>query len=121
MSKILIVDDHPDAREVLGQMLELHGLTVDFAESGEFAWEGILQSPPDAIIIDQRLPGLSGMDLLKKIRETPTLSKLLVVLCSGDDFERDAAQSAGAWDFWLKGSDDIFEGVAKLTERLRAE
>jgi CheY-like chemotaxis protein len=118
MAKILVVDDHPDMREVVGQMLARHGHTVAVAESGEGAWEQIQQSPPDAVVVDQRLPGISGLELLKRIRKTSELSHVAVVLCSGDDSERDAAHSAGASGFWLKGSDGMFESIAQLGERL---
>jgi two-component system alkaline phosphatase synthesis response regulator PhoP len=121
MATILLVDDHPDVREVVGQMLELHGHQVSTAESGENAWEQMQQSPPDAVVVDQRLPGMTGMDLLHRMRQTPALSKVAVVLCSGDDTERDAARSAGAWDFWLKGSDAMFDAVARLGERLKVQ
>ncbi len=118
MAKILIVDDHPDMREVVGQMLKLHGHTIALAESGEGAWDQIRQEPPDAVVVDQRLPGISGIDLLRRIRQTVELSNLAVVLCSGDDTERDAAHEAGATGFWLKGSDGMFESIAQLGERL---
>ena len=119
MATILLVDDHPDVREVVGQMLRLHGHEVSLAESGEVAWEQMQKSTPDAVVVDQRLPGMSGIDLLRKIRGTPGWSKLPVVLCSGDDFEREAAAMAGAYDFWLKGSDGMFDAVARLGERLK--
>jgi len=118
MAKILIVDDHPDMREVVGQMLKAHGHTVAVAESGELAWDQILESPPDVVVADQRLPGISGIDLLRRIRQMSQLSHLAVVLCSGDDSERETAQRAGANDFWLKGSDGMFENIAQLGERL---
>src|SRR5437868_6660716 len=82
----------------------LHGHAVLTADSGERAWEQMQQSPPDAVVVDQRLPRMSGIELLQRMRQTPALSKVAAVLCSGDDSERDAAKSAGA-DFWLKGSD----------------
>ncbi len=118
MATILLVDDHPDMREVVGQMLALHGHTVAQAESGETAWEKLQQSTPDAIVVDQRLPGISGIELLQRIRQTPAMAKVAAVLCSGDDSERDAAELAGA-DFWLKGSDGMFDQVARLGEKLR--
>jgi CheY-like chemotaxis protein len=118
MAKILIVDDHPDMREVVGQMLKLHGHTIALAETGEGAWDQICHEAPDAVVVDQRLPGISGLDLLRRIRQTTDLSQLAVVLCSGDDTERDAAHAAGATGFWLKGSDGMFESIAQLGERL---
>ena len=119
MATILLVDDHPDVREVVGQILELHGHRVSTADSGENAWEQMQRSAPDAVVVDQRLPGISGIELLQRMRQTPALSKVAVVLCSGDDTERDAAKSAGAFDFWLKGSDGMFDAVARLGERLK--
>ena len=121
MAKILLVDDHPDMREVVGQMLQLHGHAVELADSGEQAWKLIEESLFDAIVVDQRLPGISGMDLLKRVRQSAALVKVPVILCSGDDSERDAAFLAGACDFWLKGSEAMFDSIARLGERIRAE
>jgi len=118
MASILLVDDHPDVREVVGQMLELHGHTVALAESGELAWEQMQVTPPDALVVDQRLPGMTGIELLQRMLKSPILSKVARILCSGDDRERDAAERAGA-DFWLKGSDRMFDEVAKLGEKLK--
>jgi CheY-like chemotaxis protein len=119
VAKVLVVDDHRDMREVVGHLLSLHGHSIEMAESGESAWEQIQESPPDAVVIDQRLPGISGMELLLRIRKTSTLAHLAVVLCSGDDSERDAAHSAGASGFWLKGSDGMFEGLEQLGQQLK--
>jgi CheY-like chemotaxis protein len=105
-------------REVVGHLLSLHGHSVEMAESGEIAWEQIQQSPPHAVVIDQRLPGMSGIELLTRIRQKSNLAHLDVVLCSGDDSERDAAHSAGASGFWLKGSDKMFDGLEQLGQRL---
>jgi CheY-like chemotaxis protein len=119
MATILVVDDHPDVRDVVGQMLEIHGHRVLKADSGESAWEQMSKSLPDAVVVDQRLPGMSGMDLLRRIRQSPAMGKVSVVLCSGDDTERTAAKTEGAYDFWLKGSEGMFEAVAKLGEKLK--
>ncbi len=121
MAKVLVVDDHRDMREVVGHLLSLHGHSIEMAESGEDAWEQIQVAPPDAVVIDHRLPGISGMELLLRIRQNAKLSHLAVVLCSGDDTERDAAQSAGAYGFWLKGSDKMFDGLEELGQSLNQE
>jgi twitching motility two-component system response regulator PilH len=119
MGTILVVDDHPDTRDVVGEMLEMHGHSVTFAESVDAAWNKITAAAPDAVIVDMRLPGgFNGTELLKRVRQSPALSKLPVVLCSGDDIERENPDTHGAWEFWLKGSDDVFEGIARLTKHL---
>jgi CheY-like chemotaxis protein len=118
MASILVVDDHPDSREVLCEMLAMHGHSVAMTDSAELAWDKLHQSAPDVLVIDQRLPGMTGIELLKRVRITPHLARLWVVLCSADDTERQAANSAGADGFWLKGSTDMFDAVARLTDRL---
>jgi CheY-like chemotaxis protein len=121
MAKVLVVDDHRDMREVVGHLLSLHGHSIEMAESGEDAWAQLLAATPDAVVVDQRLPGMSGMELLLRIRQNAKLAHLAVVVCSGDDSERDAAQSAGAYGFWLKGSDKMFEGLDQLGQSLNRE
>lgn len=118
MGRILLVEDHRETREVLAQMLEIHGHAVDWAESAEGAWETLSRHIPDAIIADQRLPGMSGLALLDRMRRNARFRRIPVVICSGDDSQRDAALSAGAADFWIKGSDGMFESIAKLGEIL---
>ncbi len=118
MATILIVDDHPDSRDVLGEILRMHGHDVDMTDSAELAWKSVQQSPPDVIVVDQRLPGIQGIELVKRIRARPDFSDMSVVLCSADDSEREAATAAGANGFWLKGSAGIFDAVAQLSDRL---
>ena len=118
MAKILLVDDHPEMREVVGQMLALHGHSVVLSESAEHAWEQLQTSQPDLVVVDQRLPGMSGIELLRLVRGAPQLAGVSVILCSGDDTEREAAVASGASDFWLKGSEGMFDAIARLGEKL---
>jgi CheY-like chemotaxis protein len=119
MPKVLVVDDHPDAREVVGEMLQIHGHSAAYADSVEAAWKLISQNAPDAVIVDQRLPGGErGTDLLKRMRQDPALANIPIVLCSGDRMNNDA-ETNGAWEVWLKGSDDVYDGITRLTERLK--
>ena len=62
---------------------------------------------------------MSGMDLLRRIRATPLLAKIATVLCSGDDSE--AKPPGGRANFWLKGSDGMFDDVARLGEKLKGQ
>jgi CheY-like chemotaxis protein len=118
MARILLIDDHFETREVVAQMLQLYGHSVYLAESAEAGWDRISHATPDAVVVDQRLPGMSGLALLRRIRETPRFRALPVVLCSGDDSPRDAALAAGAVDFWFKGSGGMFSAVARLGDKL---
>ncbi len=66
---ILIVDDEEGLREGLGKLLEDEGYVVLSAETGEQALEILQQSHIDLVLTDIRMPGMDGIELLKKIRE----------------------------------------------------
>lgn len=66
---ILIVDDEEGLREGLSKLLESEGYAALSAESGEQALEILQQSHIDLVLTDMRMPGMDGIELLKKIRE----------------------------------------------------
>jgi CheY-like chemotaxis protein len=119
MAKVLLVDDHPDLRDVVTELLEMHGHRVQVCIDGEEALEHLARELPDAVIADDRLPGISGLELLRTIRRHPKLARIPVFICSADETPRDAAQQSGATDFWLKGSDVLFDGLEQLGQLLR--
>jgi len=119
MARVLLIDDHADLRDVMKELLELHGHDVRFAGSGEEAFSTLERGESaDVVIADQRLPGMTGIDFLQKIREKVRKSQLPVILCSADSTLRDEAMEAGVDDFWVKGSDQLFEQISKLQEKL---
>lgn len=118
MANVFLVDDHPDVREVMGHLLELHGHRVEVITSAEKALERLQTEVPDVVIADNRLPGLSGLDLLKQIRQMDRLKGVCCVLFSADDNMRDPAREAGTM-FWLKGSDTLFDSIAQLDSLVR--
>ncbi len=118
MAHVLLVDDHADLRDVVAQMLEVHGHRVEICDSAEAALEALQAKLPDAIILDQRLPGMNGVELVKALRNNPRTAELQVIVYSADDSQAAAAKAAGASDFWLKGSDGLFEGIEGLGREL---
>lgn len=66
---ILIVDDNGDSREVVADILAYNGFSVDAAPSAEAALDKLRQQQYAGIVIDLRLPGMSGWDLIETIRE----------------------------------------------------
>jgi len=66
---ILIVDDEEGLREGLSKLLEGEGYAVIAAETGEEALQILQQSHIDLVLTDMRMPGMDGIELLKKIRE----------------------------------------------------
>ena len=102
---ILIVDDEDMLRNLLKAELEQYQYMVDVAESGEIAIEKLHEKRFGLIILDIRMPGMDGLEVLKKIREQDLADK--VIMLTGVDelkIARDSLQ-LGADDFLTKPYD----------------
>src|SRR6185436_9749185 len=67
--RILVVDDTPANVKLLGDLLRAKGYEVTTAANGEQALESIARRPPDLVLLDIMMPGLSGYDVCRRIRE----------------------------------------------------
>lgn len=81
--KILIVDDEPQIRLLLGTMLRNRGYKVLEADEAVQAMHLVIEERPDAIILDAMLPGTSGAKLCRAIKNDPQLSEIPVAILSG--------------------------------------
>ena len=99
---ILIVDDEISICEVLGQYLKKEGYTVSLASSGEEALEVLARETVHLIISDIKMPGISGVDLLKKVKETT--QSLPVLMTTGFPTLDTAIEALklGAYDYMTK-------------------
>jgi CheY-like chemotaxis protein len=68
---VLVVDDMADTRRLMRRVLERASLRVAEAATGEAALKVIRQAPPDAVVLDLRLPGMSGLDVARAVRADP--------------------------------------------------
>jgi CheY-like chemotaxis protein len=81
MSRVLVVDDEPDVRLVARMVLSVGGHDVVEASTGEEALDALEIGPrPDAVLLDIRMPGIDGWEVLRRVRAHPTLSSLPVVV-----------------------------------------
>jgi CheY-like chemotaxis protein len=84
--RVLVVDDDPVIRELLSLELGTSGHQVEAAPDGEAALVRLRQEPPpDALVFDVMMPGLTGWELLTLVRADPALRHLPVVLLSARD------------------------------------
>jgi two-component system, NarL family, response regulator len=104
--RILIVDDHPVVRAGLASMLStIPGLAVcGAAASGEEALDLIHAERPDVLLLDLRMPGMAGIELLKALRALPVSPKTLVLTSYESDEEIYRAIEAGAQGYLLKST-----------------
>jgi CheY-like chemotaxis protein len=93
---ILVVDDNHDSANSLGMLLRLIGHTVQTAYDGASALTQALASPPDVMLLDIGLPGMSGLEVARRVREDGRLKHILLVALTGYGQEEDRQRSQGA-------------------------
>ncbi len=97
--KILIVDDEPSNRNILGQELTHNGYSVTAAKDGREALRKIESSRPDLIILDYMMPELSGLEVLKEIRKRENDTPVVMITAYGTMERAVEAMKEGAYDF----------------------
>jgi two-component system KDP operon response regulator KdpE len=113
-ARILVVDDEPQIRRVLRTVLVAGGYTVQEVRSGEEALEKLRDQRPDLAIIDINLPGISGFEVCREIRES---CEVPIIMLSVRNSEKDKVKAldAGADDYVVKPF-----GTQELLARIRA-
>lgn len=101
---VLLIEDEPNIIEAIRFLLTRDGWTVDTHSDGSDAVEVINAAKPDLVILDLMLPGKSGMDILREVRDIPDLVKLpiLMLTARGQSRDRDMAEKAGVSRFMTK-------------------
>ena len=117
---ILAVDDAADNLFLLESLLsEVENYTVQLAENGEEALTVIKKSPPDVILLDIMMPGLSGYDVAKRVREDPRLPYIpILLLTAHEQSSLVKGLDAGADDF-LRKPFDVDELLARVRSMVR--
>jgi two-component system, NtrC family, response regulator AtoC len=119
--RILVVDDDVDGLEVLKTRLTHAGYDVETAESAEKALSRVRAFDPGLIVTDVRMPGMTGLELLAKVRETMDGVHVVVMTAHDDMQTAVTAMKAGAFDFLVKPVDPkAVQGLADRCFRERA-
>jgi two-component system response regulator MprA len=113
--KILVVDDDRAVREALRRALTLSGYEVELTEDGEQALEQIVQSVPDAVVLDIGLPGIDGLEVCRRVRRLGNRVPILMLTARDAVADRIDGLDVGADDYMVKPFD-----VDELKARLRA-
>ncbi len=104
MAKILIAEDEPDIRELVAFMLRFAGHEVMAASNGEEAVQAANRDRPDLVLMDVRMPKMTGYDACRIMKATPDLRDVPVVFLSakGQESEIQSGLDAGAEEYLLK-------------------
>ncbi|MCL5426706.1 MAG: response regulator [Gammaproteobacteria bacterium] len=104
MAKVLVVDDEPNIVLSLEFLMEQAGFEVVTAEDGEQALARVEDTRPDLLLLDISLPGISGFDVLERLRSKEATAQLPIIMLTahGRDVEREKGMALGADDYITK-------------------
>ncbi len=117
---VLIVDDEEELAAVIADRLEFRGIKARTASDGETALMMIESDPPDIVLLDLMLPGMSGLDILKKINALDLNIPVILLTGYGSKEMTLEGMNLGAFDYIMKPCD--FDGlISKIQEALESK
>lgn len=112
---ILVIEDEPDLRDGLKHNLELEKYVVDTAATGTEGLAKAKSMEPSLILLDLMLPELSGLEVLRQLRDEGNVTPVIILSAKGQDHEKVEGLELGADDYVSKPF-----GLEELTARIRA-
>ena len=113
--KVLLVDDEEEFVKTLGERLEMRGIEPSTAFTGEAALKRIEQEQPDIMVLDIKMPGIDGMEVLRRVRKAYPRIQVIMLTAHGSDKDKDEAERLGAFAYMRKPVD-----LELLTNTMRA-
>jgi two-component system KDP operon response regulator KdpE len=113
-ARILVIDDEPQIRRSLQVNLERSGYAVETVETGERALESFHNRHPDVVILDLLMPGIGGVEVVRRVRESSTVP-IIVLSAMGEEQSKVEALELGADDYMTKPF-----GMQELLARIRS-
>lgn len=120
--KVLIVDDEVAFANTLAQRLQIRDLKVSTAYNGEQALSKLKEEEPDVMILDLKMPGMHGMEVLQEIKKVYPNIQVIMLTGHGTDKEEEEARKLGGFDFLKKPADiDTLEHKIKAAFKEKME
>jgi DNA-binding NtrC family response regulator len=113
--KVLLVDDEEAFVNTLAQRLKMRELNVETVYDGEQALAQVKLKEPDVMVLDLKMPGLHGMDVLKEIRKSYPKMQVIILTGHGTEKDEQEARRLGGFDFLRKPA-DIETLIGKIKE-----
>ena len=111
---VLLVEDELDLARIVARELEAAGFDVRQAQDGETALACLASQPPDVVVLDWMLPGMDGLEVLRRLRQTSALP-VLMLTARAEEIDRVIGLEVGADDYLTKPF-----GARELVARVRA-
>jgi len=103
--KVLLVDDEKEFVESLSERLELRNLEADIAYDGEQALEVIKKGKHDVMVLDLRMPGIDGIEVLRRVKKSNPDVQVVVLTGHGTEKDEEQAKKLGAFAYMKKPAD----------------
>ncbi|MFP4668489.1 MAG: response regulator [Desulfobacterales bacterium] len=113
--RILLVDDEKDFVDTLSQRMQMRDLSADIALNGEEALERLDRQSPDAMVLDLRMPGVDGMEVLRRVKKEHPHVQVIMLTGQGTGKDELEARRLGAFDYLEKPVD-----IDTLVSRIRS-
>jgi DNA-binding response OmpR family regulator len=123
MQTILVIDDDDSLRDTVAVMLEQEGYRVLLAPDGTGGYEKALTLKPDLLIVDLRLPGMSGIDICKQLRSAQIQTPIIILSAADDEVDKVLLLEIGADDYVVKpfGRRELVARIRAVLRRASAE
>ena len=120
--KVLVVDDEKDFANTLAQRLKLRNLKVNTAYDGEQALAKLQGEEQDVVVLDLKMPGMDGMEVLNEIKKVYPNIQVIILTGHGTDKDEEEAKRLGGFDFLNKPADiDTLERKIKAAFKEKIE
>jgi two-component system response regulator CpxR len=113
--KVLLVDDEVDFVTTVSSRLALRGIGADVVHDGQQALDYVEKREPDVMVLDLNMPGLHGMDVLRRLSKTNPEIEVLILTGHGTDRDEEEARRLKAFDYLSKPTD-----IDTLADRIRS-
>jgi len=118
--KILLVDDEEEFVTTLAERLELRGFRAQAVTDGESALHIIESDPPQVIILDVMMPGMGGLEVLKRIKTQHPQIHVILLTGHGSTKEGIEGMQRGAFDYLMKPI-NIEELIKKMQDAIKSQ
>jgi DNA-binding response OmpR family regulator len=121
--RILIIDDDENLRDTVALMLEQEGFAPALAADGRAGYDQAMLLSPDLILVDLRLPGMSGVEICKQLRAAGVSTPIIVLSAVGDEIDKVLLLEMGADDYVVKpfGSRELIARIRAVLRRSTTE
>jgi len=120
--KLLLVDDEENFVNTLSERMKMRDVPSKVVYSGEQALEVVKTDTPDVMVLDLRMPGIDGMEVLRKVRKAHPQVQVIILTGHGTTLDEEEARQLGAFHYHKKPIDvDELLGTVKKAYRERIE